>query len=164
MAHGVFISENCSFTKDGSKIRSAKNPSTSLDNGVPVVLTGLLDGERELWVCSKASASSDLGDIWITATVELIYDESKKYTIADFYNGINDSASERVPMRIVMLEKGDIFGLTAEVLSKTPSTSDAYIAPKADGWTVSGTETGAFAKFIGTTTNRGLTYYSFERV
>lgn len=160
--YGVFISENCSYTTDASKIRSAVNPDTVTQNGTAVTLSALATGERELWVAAKATASTKAEDIWVVTTPELIYDESKRYTLADFYNGINDSATEKVPMRVVKLEKGDIFGVTAEVLSKIPTLGDG-IKPAADGtWTVAAASTTDFARFIGTTTNNGLTYYSFE--
>lgn len=162
MAHGVFISENCSYTTDASKIRSAINPVAALDNGTAVTLSALATGERELWTAALATASTAVADIWVVTTPELIYDESKRYTLADFYNGINDSATEKVPMRVVKLEKGDIFGLTAEVLSAVP-TAGKGIKPAADGkWTVGTAASGDFAKCIGVTTNDGLTYYSFE--
>lgn len=160
--YGVFISENCSYTTDASKIRSAVNPDTVTQNGTAVTLSALATGERELWVAAKATASTKAEDIWVVTTPELIYDESKRYTLADFYNGINDSATEKVPMRVVKLEKGNIFGVTAEVLSKIPTLGDG-IKPAADGtWTVAAASTTDFARFIGTTTNNGLTYYSFE--
>ena len=160
--HGVFISENCSYTNDGSKIRSAVNPATATDNGTAVTLSGLATGERELWTAAMANASTDKADIWVVCTPEVIYDESKRFTIADFYNGINDSATEKTPMRVVKLEKGDIFGLTAEVLSATPVDGDG-IAPAADGtWTVASASATDFAKFMDVTVINGLTYYSFE--
>lgn len=163
MAHGVFISENCSYTTDASKIRSAVNPGTSTDNGTVVTLSALASGERELWTAATGTADTAVADVWIVATPELIYDESKRYTLADFYNGINDSATEKVPMRVVKLEKGDIFGLTVDVLSEAPTTVKNGIKPAANGkWTVAAISSGEFAKFIGTTTNNGLTYYSYE--
>lgn len=163
MAHGVYISELFD-AKDETRIRNAKNPVEALDNGRPVTLSGLVDGERDLWVAAVATSSSAASDLWIVTTPELVYDESKTYTLADFYNGINDSDTERVHMRVTKHIKDDIFGVTAEVLSEVPTSSKAYIAPSdADGkgWTVSATSSGAYAKFIGTTTNEGLTYYSF---
>ena len=164
MAHGVYISEVCSHTNDEKLIRSAINPVNALDNGTAVTLSGLATGERELWTAALATASTAVDDVWVVATVELIYDESKKYTLMDFYNGINDTATEKVPMRVVRHTKGDIFGLTAEVLSTVPTVGTG-IKPMADGkWEVDTAATGDYAKFIGVTTNGGLTYYSFERV
>lgn len=163
MAYGVFVSENCSYTTDASKIRSAVNPDTVTQNGTAVTLSALATGERELWTAAKATASTKKDDIWVVTTPELIYDESKRYTLADFYNGINDSTTEKVPMRVVKLEKGDLFGITKEVLSKVPTSGDG-IKPATDGtWTVAAvTEASDFAKYVGVTTNNGLTYYTFE--
>ena len=114
-------------------------------------------------VAAKATASTKKDDIYIVTTPELIYDESKRYTLADFYNGINDSTTEKVPMRVVRLEKGDIFGLTEDVLSAKPKAGEG-ISPAADGtWTVAAvTEASDYAKYVGVTTNNGLTYYTFE--
>lgn len=66
-------------------------------------------------------------------------------------------------MRVCKLEKGDLFGITKEVLSKVPTSGDG-IKPAADGtWTVAAvTEASDFAKYVGVTTNNGLTYYTFE--
>ena len=163
MAHGVFISENCSYTTDASKIRSAVNPAAATDNGTAVTLSALATGERELWVAATATAETKKEDIYIVTTPELIYDESKRYNLSDFYNGINDSATEKVPMRVCKLEKGDLFGLTEEVLSKKPVAGDG-IAPAADGtWTVAVSAPATdYAKYVGVTTNNGLTYYTFE--
>lgn len=165
MAHGIFISENCSYTKDGSKIRSAVNPGTSLDNGSVVTLSGLVSGERELWTAALGTATTAKADVWIVNTPEVDYVETPYKTIKDFYNGVNDSATKKVPMRVVKLEKGDIFGLTAEVLSETPTASKPGIQPAANGaWTVAAADAGDFAKYIGTSVDQatGTTYYSFE--
>ena len=87
MAHGIFISENCSYTKDGSKIRSAVNPGTALDNGSVVTLSGLVSGERELWTAALGTASTAKADVWIVNTPEVDYVETPYRTIKDFYNG-----------------------------------------------------------------------------
>lgn len=166
MAHGVIITELYDV-KDDARIRNAENPVAALDNGRAVTLSGLVDGERDLWTAAVATSASKADELWVVTTPELIYDESKKYTIADFYNGINDSTTEKVKMRVTKFVKDEIFGVTAEVLSEVPTTAKAYIAPSdasGKGWTVSATADGAYAKFIGTTVNDGLTYYSFVRV
>lgn len=163
MAHGVIITELYDV-KDEARVRNAENPVASLDNGRPVTLSGLVNGERDLWTAAVATSATKASDVWVVTTPELIYDESKTYTLADFYNGINDSATEKVKIRVTKFVKDEIFGVTSEVLSEIPTTTKVYIAPSdasGKGWTVSATADGAYAKFIGTTTNEGLTYYSF---
>ena len=165
MAHGIFISENCSYTKDGSKIRSALNPVAALDNGSVVTLSGLVAGEREVWTAAVGTVSTAKADVWIVTTPEVDYVETPYKTIKDFYNGVNDSADKKVPMRVVKLEKGDIFGLTIEVLSEAPTAAKPGIQPAADGkWTVAAADADDFAKYIGTSVDAasGTTYYSFE--
>lgn len=166
MAHGVIITELYDV-KDDARIRNVKNPVDALDNGRPITISSLVEGERDLWTAAVATSSDKADDLWVVTTPELIYDESKKYTLADFYNGINDSDTEKVHMRATKFVKNEIFGVTADVLSEVPTASKAYIAPSdasGKGWTVSATASGAYAKFIGITVNEGLTYYSFERV
>lgn len=164
MAHCVHIAEVLDV-KDDAKFRNALNPVKALDNGRAVTVSGLVEGERDLWTVAVATAATAPADIWIVTTPELIYDESKTYTYADFYNGINDSDTEKTHMRITKYTKNDIFGLTIDGLSEEPTTTKKYIVPSAadgKGWTVGTSATNAYAVFIGKTVNDGLTYYSFE--
>lgn len=167
MSKGIFISENCQFTHDGSKIRSAVNPTTEVQNGTVVTLTGLVDGERELWTAAVGTADTAYKDVWVVATPELIYDEKPSTTIADFYNGINDEGTKKVPMRVVKLVKGDIFGITADVITSTatPSSTNKYIKPAAGGKWAAGEATatvGDYAQLIDITTQNGVIIYNYE--
>ena len=95
MTHAIFISETGSYIKDISKTRSAVNYTDALDNCVPVVLSGLATGQRDLWVAEQATESTDKADIWVVTTPELIYDDTGK-TVRDFYNGINSGQNDKL--------------------------------------------------------------------
>jgi hypothetical protein len=61
------------------------------------------------------------------------------------------------------MEKYDIFSVTSEVLSATPDASDKkYIAAGEAGWTVSNSNTKAFAQYLGSDVQDGVTFYAFE--
>lgn len=164
MAHAIFISENCKYTNDGTKIRSVRLPASNIDNGTLVTLSGLETGQREVWTAALAAA--DATDVWMLASVEVAYDECvDKRGLSNFYNGINDSDTKKVAARAVKLAKGDIFGLTVSEATPVPNTVAVgkYIKQAASGkFTVESAATGAFAKCIGETVQTGATYYSFE--
>lgn len=159
MAHGIYVSESTTYTTDSTKIRSAKNYTDALDNCVPVTLSGLVAGQRDLWIAVQATESTKKDDIWVTTTPELIYDDAGK-TIADYYNGINDGANEE--MRVCKHEKGDIFATNGVTITGTPDETNCYLHPKADGWTVDSTETDAYAEFLDVRVKDGITLYGFE--
>lgn len=177
--HGIFVKELCKYENDATLIRSAVRPDeVNIDNGTFVTLTKIAD-ERELWTAAVGTADST--DIWVVNTPEVIYDESKKYGLADFYNGINDvdvtpgAVTKKTPMRVVKLVKYDEFGLTEPDFTvtsnkaDTPDSTKKYLHVAAGGkWTANATESGAIAVFNGVSTDNasfpavdGETVYSF---
>ena len=159
MAHGIFRSDSCSYTHDGAKIRTIVTYG-GIDNGAPITLGGLVTdnskafyGEREVFTTSAAT-SANAADVWVVTTPELDYE---KYTLGEFTN-----ASGAIG-RAVAMEKYDIFSVTSEVLSAIPTASETFYAAAGDGqWTVSNANTKAFAKYIGSDVQDGVTFYAFE--
>ena len=158
MAHGIFRSDNCTYTHDPAKIRTIVTYG-DIDNGAPITLGGLITdsskafyGEREVF-STAAATSADAANVWVVTTPELDYE---KYTLADFTN-----ASGAIG-RAVAMEKYDIFSVTSEVLSAVPTSTNKYIAAASGQWTVSSDNTKAFATFLGSDVQDGVTFYAFQ--
>ena len=158
MAHGIFRSDSCSYTHDGAKIRTIVTYG-DIDNGAPITLGGLVTdsskafyGEREVFTTSAAT-SANAADVWVVTTPELDYET---YSLGEFTN-----ASGAIG-RAVAMEKYDIFSVTSEVLSAIPDANDKYIAAASGQWTVSSSTTKAFAEFIGSDVQDGVTFYAFS--
>ena len=158
MAHGIFRSDNCSYTRDGSKIRTIVTYG-DIDNGAPIVLGGLVTdnskafyGEREVFTTSAATGAN-AADVFVVTTPELDYE---KYSLGEFTN-----ASGAIG-RAVAMEKYDIFSVTSEVLSAVPTSTNKYIAAASGQWTVSSDNTKAFATFLGSDVQDGVTFYAFQ--
>lgn len=156
MKHTIFRSDSCSYTHDGALIRTGIAPA-DIDNGMPVVVgtlasTGAYAGEREVFTVAHPAAATD--DVWVVTTPELDY---KTFTKDDFYN------KKDAIIRLSKLVKYDIFSISAGTgLSATPSEANKYITPKADGgWTVSSSDTNAFAQLINVETVGDVTYYVY---
>ena len=156
MAHGIFRSDNCTYTHDPAKIRTIQTYG-DIDNGAPITLgalasTGKYAGEREVFT-TAAATGANAADVWVVTTPELDYE---KYTLPEFTN-----ASGAIG-RAVAMEKYDIFSVTSEVLSATPTGTDKYIAAGNGSWTVSSSTTKAFAEFIGSDVQDGVTFYAYQ--
>lgn len=156
MKHTIFRSDSCSYTHDGALIRTGIAPA-DIDNGMPVVIgtlasTGAYDGEREVFTVAHPAAATD--DVWVVTTPELDY---TTFTKGDFYN------KKDAIIRLSKLVKYDIFSISAGTgLSATPSEANKYITPKADGgWTVSSSDTNAFAQLINVETVGDVIYYVY---
>jgi len=159
MAHGIFRSDNCSYTRDGAKIRTIKTYA-QIDNGAPIKLGALVTGANvkyagEAEVFSTATANgAAAADVFVVTTPELDYE---KYALGDYTNASGAIA------RAVAMEKYDIFSVTSEVLSAIPtSTETNYIAASDGTWAVSNASTKAFAKYLASDVQDGVTFYAFE--
>ena len=156
MAHGIFRSDSCSYTHDGALIRTAQAYG-DIDNGAPILCgglatTGTFAGEREVFTTSAATGAN-AADVWVVTTPELDYE---KYALAEFTN-----ASGAIG-RAVAMEKYDIFSVTSEVLSAIPTGTDKYIAAGNGAWTVSSASTKAFAQYLGSDVQDGVTFYAYQ--
>lgn len=156
MAHGLFRSDLCAYTRVNSLMRSAV-AYADLDNGVPVVLGGLttVNGVAERQVFATSAASASATDIYITVTPELNYESTKR--IQDFYN------AEGAVTTLAKLQKGDIFSLSGEQITGTPNkTSAAGLVPKAEGWTAGASTSDDFATLINVETQGNTTWYVYQ--
>lgn len=156
MAHGIFRSDNCTYTHDPAKIRTIETYG-EIDNGAPITLGALASngkyaGEREVFTTSAATGAN-AADVWVVTTPELDYE---KYTLPEFTN-----ASGAIG-RAVAMEKYDIFSVTSEVLSATPTATNKYIAAGNGKWTVSSNSASAFATFLGSDVQDGVTFYGYQ--
>lgn len=156
MAHGIFRSDSCSYTHDGALIRTAQAYG-DIDNGAPILCgglatTGTFAGEREVFTTSAATGAN-AADVWVVTTPELDYE---KYALADF---TNESGAIG---RAVAMEKYDIFSVTSEVLSAVPTGTNKYIAAGNGKWTVSSNSASAFAAFLGSDVQDGVTFYGYQ--
>lgn len=122
MAYGVFRSDNVKATKNGN-IRSAKYyvgaTPTAIDNGNLVQVDTLLDAStnREIF---KAIAPANVTDknIGVVATPELIYDETKHYSLADYQNAAGQAIT------VLMLSAGDILSISDECIIPIDDVDD----------------------------------------
>ena len=157
MAHGIFRSDNCTYTHDPAKIRTIETYG-EIDNGAPITLgalasTGKYAGEREVFTTSAATGAN-AADVWVVTTTELDYE---KYTLPEFTN-----ASGAIG-RAVAMEKYDIFSVTSDVLSAIPTVNNTkYIAAGNGKWTVSNSATNAFAVLLGSDVQDGVTFYGYQ--
>lgn len=157
MAHGIFRGDNVTSITDPAKIRTIQ-VYADIDNGAPITLgalaaNGKYAGEAEVFTTATANGAA-AANVWVVTTPEIDY---TNYALADFFNA-NGAIG-----RAIAMEKYDIFSVTSEVLSATPDTSDKkYIAAGDGGWTVSNANTKAFAQYLGSDVQDGVTFYAFE--
>lgn len=149
----IYVSEKCKHTFDFTLIKSGR-AYKNIPNGVPVSVGKKLVGEtRDMYDISAATAD---GDIYITITPEVAYDESKYPTLDSFVNEQNEL------VRVAKHITGDTFAITANIISGVPDiTTNKYIKVKAEGWETASSETGAFAELLDISISQGKTLYSY---
>lgn len=96
---------------------------TAIENGSVVVLDGLMEGEREIWVGKTPTADASLDTIAVVATPEVLYDEHKK-NLSDYINEKGKTC------RGYILRSGNIFSVSAEGLDIANGVTPAvgYVA------------------------------------
>ena len=153
MAHGIFRGDNVTSITDPAKIRTIQ-VYADIDNGAPITLGALAArGKAEVFTTETASGAA-AANVWVVTTPEIDY---RNYALEDFFNA-NGAIG-----RAIAMEKYDIFSVTSEVLSATPDTSEKkYIAAGDGSWTVSNANTKAFAQYLGSDVQDGVTFYAFE--
>lgn len=92
---------------DGS---TSKAVMTEIDNGNVVLLGGLEEGEREVYVADKPAANSDIHDVVLVDAPEVMYDNYKK-DLGDYFN-----VAGKI-VRGYYLHENDIFSVTKEALA-----------------------------------------------
>lgn len=120
MSYGVFRSDLMTGTIDPSQLENVRYYDSGdyqdIENGNVVLLDSLIG--RDLWKAVKPAANSDIGDIVILGTPEMIYDETKK-NLDEFIN------SSSIPARGYHLVKNNKFSVTADALTNSTSTTMA---------------------------------------
>ena len=132
--------DNMSGTILGKNIVSAKFDG-EIENGNIVVIGDLLEGEREVREATAPTAASELRNLALVATPEVVK-EKAYHTLADFVNQEGDI------IRAYRLISGDMFSVTAEALEGTAevgsiveaqaSTKMKVVAEATEGSTVIG--------------------------
>lgn len=82
----------------------------AIENGNVVKVGALLTGERELHEATAPAANTDIKEIGLVATPEVMYDERQK-NLDEF---INEAGAN---VRVYYLHTGDEFGVTAKALN-----------------------------------------------
>lgn len=132
--------DNMSGTVLGKNLVSAKFDG-EIENGNIVVIGGLLEGEREVREATTPAADSELRNLALVASEEVVKEKGKN-TLAEFRNEEGDI------IRCYRLVSGDIFSVTAEALTGTAevdsiveaqaSTKMKVVATATEGSTVIG--------------------------
>ena len=87
---------------------------TAIENGNVLLIGNLLDGEREIRKGSAVAANSELRDVALVVSPEVMYDERKR----DLDEFINEAGKN---IRGYRLHSGDIFSVTKEALDGVAS-------------------------------------------
>ena len=125
--HGVIRTDLMSGTKDASRLRSVKymgagDTETEIDNGCVVALSGLMDGEREVYKAVTPAANTAADKIVVIANPEVMYDERLKQ-LEDYYNEAGKTIRGYIPQK------------NTDIASFTPECLEFTGTPK-KGWTV----------------------------
>lgn len=124
--HGVVRTDLMSGTYDASRLRSVKYMAdgateTQIDNGCVVALSGLMDGEREVYKAVTPAANTALNKIVVIANPEVMYDERLKH-LEDYFN----EAGKVIRGYIPQIDT-DIFSVTAECLEFTGTPAKGWV-------------------------------------
>lgn len=124
--HAIVRLDNVAATKNPSLIKSAKyvnneEKPAAIDNGNFVEILGLYEreikgntvGEREIHVATTPKASSTY--FGLVCTPELMYEQKGAEDLAQFFN------EEDEPIRVIILQMGDIYSATAEAFDTVPT-------------------------------------------
>lgn len=84
--------------------------ATAIDNGNIVVLDSLMTDNREVYKAVAPAVTSNLGQIALVASPELMYDETPRKTFADFQNEAGSVCRGHI------LRSGDIFSVTIDAV------------------------------------------------
>lgn len=109
-----------SASYNAALIKSVKyfvgDTASDIGNAQLVTLSGLMDGEREIYKCTAPVAGTD--KVFLTAGVELIYDESQYHGLEDYVNVAGK------PFRAISLQANDTFSTTVEAFDATPAVGN----------------------------------------
>lgn len=147
MSHAIVRTDNMSATTDSSMLVSARyyvsTTATAIDNGMLVEIGDYDTNEREVRVVTApAAATTAIAKLGLVATPELIYDETSHHGLEEFYN---EAGKE---IRVYRFHNNDVFSVTAEAISGTPSTGKFLVCGTTTQFVVAASE-GASATTIG---------------
>ena len=125
MAHAVVRTDNLASTdvRGGEDLVSVRyQPSetkTEIDNGNVVLLNGLEEGEREVYIGVTPTASSPIEDVVLITTPEVMYDERLR-NLDEYYNEAGKIC------RGSHFHRNDTFSVTKDALDgkATPAVGD----------------------------------------
>lgn len=124
---------------------------TEIDNGNVLRLGDLMDGEREIYVGAATAADTAINDVVLVASVEVMYDERKK-NLDEYVNEADKIC------RGYRLHSGDVFSVTAEALTGSPTVGSAVTLDAGTKLAVGGSGT-AVGKIIAVDVVGRYTYY-----
>jgi hypothetical protein len=157
MAHAILRLDSVTGTVDGARIVSGKyfvsDVATQIDNGMPVEIGALIDGERELHKLTAVTADSKSWGIVSTPEV----DSSKAINsaaLADWYNEADK------PVRVHVVKDHNVVSISAEAFDSVP-TVGATIGLGAGKFAVGSTGVGTC---IAIDVVDGATLYAIEIV
>lgn len=163
MAHAILRLDNVQATQDNSLMRSglfyttvdSTDTLTDIDNGLPVEVGALITGERELRKLTTATASPTVLGITSTPEVNSLGNDADTdgTNLGGFYNKAGD------PVRVHLLQAGDIFSVSAEAIGTTPTVGQG-IAISNGKW--SGASSSTIATCIAIDVVNGVTLYVIE--
>lgn len=117
MGKAIVRLDNVAATKNPALIKSAKymgdgTTATAIENGMFVAIGGLMEDEREIHVATTPAVDSTY--FGIVTTPEVDYNEIGYNDLDTFENPADE------PIRVTILQKGDIYSVTAEGFNATP--------------------------------------------
>lgn len=132
MAYAVVRTDNM----DGTDVRaqlvsvmymgSDGETETEIENGHVVLLGELIDDEREIHSATDVAADSDLKDVVLIASPEVMYDETK-WSLDNFINPAG------VPARGYRIHEGSTFSVTKDALAGLDEPAVGNIVELAEG-------------------------------
>ena len=166
--HAIVRLDRVTGTVDTSKLLSARfydgsNKLADVDNGNVVHIENIISTtDREVFKVTAPTAADTIKTIGLVATVELDTDGCVLVTgLDDFYN-----RAGRDPLRVYLLETGDIFSVTEEAINGLP-TSGSVVGKfvklgTTTKWEYSATDSGAIAVILDVEVKNGKSYYVFR--
>lgn len=162
--HGIVMVENATGTVDGARVVSGvylvSGARAEIDNGMPVEVGALVDGERELHKFTAAAAGAKVVGIVTTPEVDKSAPTNNGY-LGNFYNKTDGSTGF---VRVHIPRSMNWFGFSAEVIDGTPTVGSGIALGGANGkWKVvaAGGE-GIIATCRDITIVDGTTLYNYE--
>jgi hypothetical protein len=159
MSKAIVILENVAATKNPALIKSVKyqvsSADTAIQNGQVVAIGALASGEREVHLATTPAATTTY--FGLTCTPEVMYDEKKQ--MDEFENAAGAIS------RVVILQKGDVFAVTAEGFDTTPAVGKLVELAAATTLKVVASATSGstqVGKIIEVETINGKTFYAVE--